>query len=93
MDEAATISRVRKADSVDHTPASQLSALPRHIVARAGHRVGTAALTWAGAYVAAISVNEYAAHSLGRLPAHGGGAVRRAVAGCVRGVALQGDRL
>lgn len=71
MDEASTISRVRKADSVEHTPASRLSALPRHVITRAANRVGTAALTWGGAYVAAISVNEYAAHALGGLPSHG----------------------
>ena len=71
MDDAPTISRVRKADSADHTPASKLRGLPRRLVTQAAHRVGTAALTWAGAYVAAIGVNEYAAHAVGRLPPHG----------------------
>ena len=71
MNDAPTISRVRKADSVDHTPASKLRVLPRRLVTQAAHRVGTAALTWGGTYVAAIGVNEYAAHTIGQLPAHG----------------------
>jgi len=71
MSDVSTITRVRKVDSVDRTPESKPRGLPRHIVQRAAHRVGTAALVWAGAYVAAISINEYAAHTLGRLPGHG----------------------
>ena len=71
MDDASTISRVRKADSADHTPASKLRVLPRRLVTQAAHRVGTAALTWGGAYVAGIGANEYAAHAVGQLPPHG----------------------
>jgi serine/threonine-protein kinase len=71
MDDAATVSRVRKADSVGSTPVSTPRGLPRHIITRAAHRVGTAGLTWACAYVAAIGVNEYVAHTVGRLPPHG----------------------
>jgi serine/threonine-protein kinase len=71
MDASPTISRVRKADSTEPAPASRLRVLPRHLVARAAHRVGTAALTWGGAYLAAIGINEYAAHAIGQLPAHG----------------------
>jgi serine/threonine-protein kinase len=71
MDDTPTISRVRKADAVGRTSASRVRGLPHHIITRAAHRVGTAALTWAGAYAAAIGVNEYAAHALGGLPSHG----------------------
>jgi serine/threonine-protein kinase len=71
MDDYPTVSRVRKADSVSHTPASRLVGLPPHVIARAAQRVGTAALTWSTAYVTAIVVNEYAAHTVGALPPHG----------------------
>jgi serine/threonine-protein kinase len=71
MNTDSVVTHVRKADSIDQTPGTTSRALPHHIILRAAHRVGTAALVWACAYVAAISVNEYAAHALGRLPAHG----------------------
>ena len=71
MDDSPTIRRVRKADPVEPTPPSQLRGLSRHIITRAAHRVGTAALMWAGAYIVSIGVNEYAAHALGKLPPHG----------------------
>jgi serine/threonine-protein kinase len=71
MDDASTLSRLLKADSPGKTPATRPGALPPHIITRAAHRVGTAALTWGGAYVAALSVNEYVAHTVGELPRHG----------------------
>jgi eukaryotic-like serine/threonine-protein kinase len=71
MNDTATFSRVRKADLVGQTPASKSRGLPHDVITRAAHRVGTAALTWAGAYVAAIGLNEYAAHTLGKLAPHG----------------------
>jgi hypothetical protein len=71
MRDIAAFSRVRKADPASQTTAAKTRRLPPDIVARAAHRVGTAALTWAGAYVAAIGLNEWAAHRLGDLPPHG----------------------
>ena len=71
MDAAPTPSRVNKAGAIGHTPASAPSGLPRALITRAAHRVGTAALIWAGAYVAAVGLNEYSAHAIGRLPSHG----------------------
>jgi serine/threonine-protein kinase len=71
MDEISTVSRVRKADSAGQTAPSQPIELPQHVITRAVHRVGTAALTWAAAYVAGMIVNEYAAHFVGNLPPHG----------------------
>ena len=67
----AAFSRVQKADLASQTQAAKTRGLPPDIVARAADRVGTAALTWAGAYVAAIGLNEWAAHRLGNLPPHG----------------------
>jgi serine/threonine-protein kinase len=71
MNDAPTVSRVRKADSAGYTSYPRPVGLPQHVITRAAHRVGTAALTWAAAYVAAILVNEYAAHTVGHLPPHG----------------------
>jgi serine/threonine-protein kinase len=71
MDESSTISQVLKAQEKVRTPLSQPGGLPPQVVTRAAHRVGTAALMWAGAFVAAIALNEYAAHTFGPLPPHG----------------------
>ena len=71
MHEASTVARVHKADAASRVADSKPRGLPLQVVARAAHRVGTAGLTWGGAYVAAISVNEYAAHALGNIPDHG----------------------
>jgi serine/threonine-protein kinase len=69
MDEPTTAPRIVKAEAAPSP--SPPSGLPPQVVARAAQRVGTAALLWAGAYVAAIAINEYAVHLLGRLPSHG----------------------
>ena len=71
MPDDAALSRLHKADLAGPTTAATTRGLPHDTIARAAHRVGTAALTWAGAYLAAISLNEWAAHRLGHLPAHG----------------------
>jgi len=63
--------RILKVDGGGRTPLSVSRALPRHVITRAGSRVGNAALMWAGAYAVAITLNEYAAHRIGTVPPHG----------------------
>jgi serine/threonine-protein kinase len=65
--------RILKAegDGRTSTSISVSRALPRHVVTRAGFRVGNAALMWAFAYATAITLNEYAAHRIGTVPPHG----------------------
>jgi serine/threonine-protein kinase len=70
-DVPSNTTRILKADGDGRTPVSVSRALPRHVMTRAGFRVGNAALMWAGAYAVAITLNEYAAHRIGTVPPHG----------------------